>query len=100
MTNHSVLHKRKNNLIKKATYHELVFKDKLDSAGIKYTFQKMFIRDYYKCIVDFYIHKPYKICIEIDGEYHSNIDVKHKDAIKDNFLIKNNYKIIRIKTMK
>jgi len=84
-------------LIKKLTYHELLFKSNLDKLNIKYTLQKALISDKYCCIVDFYIHKPYKLCIEIDGDYHNNTKQKLKDNYKDNYIISRGYNILRIK---
>src|ERR1700752_2662790 len=79
-------HKYKKELIKKATKSELIFKDRLKKAGIRFIFQKGFIAKNYHCIVDFYLPKPYKICIEIDGGYHDTEQQKKKDYSKDLYL--------------
>ena len=71
----------------RATKAELKFKGVLDEIKVKYIFQKGFFGDRYHCIVDFYLPRPYKICIEIDGEYHSDKEQKIKDERKDRFLI-------------
>lgn len=78
------------------TNSETIFKEKLEIAGIDFVFQKSFIKDNYYCIVDFYLPKPYKICIEIDGEYHFNEPQKVKDGRKDEYLKSRNFKVLRI----
>jgi hypothetical protein len=45
---------------------------------IHYMFQKGFIQGKYYCIVDFYLPKPYNICIEIDGKYNLSDEFKGK----------------------
>lgn len=61
---------RRLELIEKATPSELRFMAILDKIGVDYCFQKGFIQGENFCIVDFYIPKPHKLCIEIDGGYH------------------------------
>ena len=76
----SLCSKRQNKLKKYATTAELIFKDKLDQLEIRYLFQKGFIKGKNFCIVDFYLPKPYKICIEVDGGYHN----EPEQIIRDN----------------
>lgn len=83
--------------LKKPTEYELIFKEILDKENIKYIFQKGFIKDNFSCIVDFYLPKPHKICIEIDGDYHNSDKQKKKDFAKDCYLKSRGFKIIRIK---
>ena len=80
------------------TSSEVGFKKRLDDLGIRYIFQKCFIaRDYY-CIVDFYLPKPFKICIEIDGAYHEEIEQSKKDYYRTKYLTEvRGFKVIRIK---
>jgi len=52
------------------TKGESAVKSALDNLGIRYTFQKGFLRGKTLRIVDFYITKPKRICIEVDGKYH------------------------------
>lgn len=81
----------------RATNSQLVFKKKLDEAGINYIFQKAFIQCDYYCIVDFYLPKPYKICIQIDGKYHEDEKQVRKDWARDKYLTeKRGFKVIRI----
>ena len=66
-------------LKKKATKQELIFKSYLEELGIKFMFQKGFLKPFHR-IVDFYI-KKYHLIVEIDGGYHGNIP--DKDSYKD-----------------
>lgn len=92
----SLCAKRRNKLIKKATGAELIFKDKLDQMKIRYMFQKGFIAGNNFCIVDFYLPKPYKLCIEIDGGYHSTEEQQIRDTNRTNYLERQRgFKVIR-----
>jgi very-short-patch-repair endonuclease len=73
-------------LISRPTKAELAFKDILDELKIRYLFQKGFFKGKYHCIVDFYIPSPFKVCIEIDGEYHHSPDIVRKDRMKNYYL--------------
>lgn len=84
-------------LKKKPTQSESDFMAKLDQAGIKYMFQKGFIKGSASCIVDFYLPRPHRLCIEIDGGYHQTDEQKSKDAWRDNYLTnERGFKVIRI----
>lgn len=79
------------------TPSEVIFKKRLDNLGINYIFQKCFIAKDYYCIVDFYLPKPYKLVIEIDGGYHNLEYQKIKDYYRDKYLTEErNFKVIRI----
>lgn len=80
----------------KATVSELKFKAKLEEAGYRFMFQKGFVAGYH-CIVDFYLPKPYKLCVEVDGGYHDNPEQIAKDQIKDRYLRSRGLRIARIK---
>lgn len=68
----------------KPTYHEKLFEDILKTYKVKYIPQKGFIAECYVCsIVDFYLPKPHKLIIEIDGEYHN----PEKDSKRDWFFL-------------
>lgn len=69
----------RSNLIKKATRQEIIVKNYLDSKGVKYIFQKGFLKPFHR-IVDFYIPSM-RLIIEIDGLYHQY--TKDKDELKD-----------------
>ena len=45
-------------------------------------------------ILDFYSHK-FKLCIEVDGEYHNSKEQQLKDKERDNFLEFNDIVVIR-----
>lgn len=69
-----------------ATWAEKIFKDKMRVAcSVKWQFQRGFIKGGYYAIVDFYIPSR-KLCIEIDGEYHSDLEQQRKDKHRDNWL--------------
>ncbi len=89
--------KYRNELIKNATNSELLFKYKLDRAKIKYKFQKGFIAGDYHCIVDFYLPRPFRLCIEIDGSIHNSPKQILKDIEKDKYLKSRKFKVLRIK---
>lgn len=78
------------------TYSEIVFMSKLDKIGVKYIFQKGFIKGDFYCIVDFYLPKPFMLCIEIDGEYHNSKEQKTKDFYKEKYLKSRNFSVLRI----
>lgn len=73
-------------LRKNATRAELIFRRKLKRAiKVKFKFQRGFIKGGYYAIVDFHIPSR-SICIEIDGEYHSDPEQQRKDQYRDNWL--------------
>lgn len=76
------------------TLAELKFQSKLDALGIRYIFQKGFIQGNGYYIVDFYIPKPYKIVIEIDGSSHD--DREEYDKRKNAYLKKRGFWVVRI----
>lgn len=93
----STVHPRRAELKERATQSELIFKKRLDEAGIKYIFQKGFIQGDFYCIVDFYLPKPLRTCIEIDGGYHDTDEQRKKDWAKDNYLKNRKMKVVRIR---
>jgi very-short-patch-repair endonuclease len=76
---------RRIKLIDKATKSELIFKKKLKQLNIKFLFQKGFIQGDNFCIVDFYLPKPYRTCIEIDGGYHNTTKQQYRDKYRDKY---------------
>ncbi len=87
----------RNELIKNPTKAELIFKARLDSFGIRYLFQKGFIQGNYHCIVDFYLPKPHRLCIEIDGGYHDSDKQIVRDREKEIYLMGRKMRVIRVK---
>ena len=79
---------RRKELAKNATKSELIFKEKLDNLKISYIFQKGFIKGDQYCIVDFYIPGKYKLCIELDGAYHTTEKQRIRDYYRDKYLTK------------
>ena len=69
----------------KQTKHEVLFESILKSFDVKYCVQKGFLAKCHTCfIVDFYLPRPHKTIIEIDGGYHKN----RNDAGRDLFFLK------------
>ena len=87
--------KRAKELVENMTYHEGMFRDKLDILGIKYEFQKVFYDDKILMIVDFYLPK-YLMVVEIDGFQHLSPQGKRRDMRKDNWLSDKGIKVWRI----
>ena len=80
-------------LKKKPTRAELIVFDYLKEEGIKFKFQKGFVKPFHR-IVDFYL-TGHKVILEVDGGYHNSI--KEKDEYKDKlWLDKRGLKTIRI----
>lgn len=89
--------KYRNDLLKNPTPSELIFKQRLDELGVRYLFQKGFIKGDYHCIVDFYLPRPHRICFEIDGGIHNTEEQKKRDFQKDSYLKERGFSVVRIK---
>lgn len=70
--------------------------NQLEAAGIKAIREKGFMADHNTFVlVDLYLPKPYKLCIEVDGGYHEIR--KDKDKAKDKYLTEvRNFKVLRV----
>ena len=68
------------------TKAEKEFADLLNESGLKYVSQKGWIADGWFCISDFYLPKPHRICIEIDGLYHDTDKQKQRDRANTEYL--------------
>ncbi len=79
----------------KATIPELLFKDRLDSFGIRYSFQHPILYKNTFIICDFCI-SSIKLIIEIDGGYHLKLEQREKDRDRDLFLSEKGYTVFRI----
>jgi very-short-patch-repair endonuclease len=66
-----------------ATRHELKIKALLDELGLRYQFQKGFTAKGVLYIADFYLPKPIKCVIEIDGSSHLSKIQQEKDRLRD-----------------
>ena len=90
------LHPRRKRLSDNLTDAEKHFMGILEEASIPFKFQKGFIAYDYYCIVDFYIPRL-KLCVEIDGLYHSNSDQVLRDSRKNDYLTRvRNLNVLRL----
>ena len=93
----SLCSKRRNRLLKKITQHEIEFSSILKALNVRFIPQKGFISGKNFCIVDFYL-PDYKICVEIDGEYHNRPSQIERDRNKDYYLSKQRkFSVLHIK---
>lgn len=89
--------KRRLELVDNATKAEIAFMARLENLGIRYMFQKGFIAGNGFCIVDFYLPKPNKLVIEIDGKYHNDPIQQYKDKKRSDYLtIQRKLRVVRI----
>lgn len=92
----SYLSKFKNNLNKNPTKAELAFQDILLELKLKFRKNKGFMRRAKSfCIVDFYLVKPFRLAVEIDGEYHNTPEQIVYDAERTLYLNSRKIKVIR-----
>lgn len=85
-------HYRKENI---PTKYEEEFARVLDTYDVYYIQQKGFLAGAHTCyIADFYLPKPKKLIIEIDGEYHQ--DRKWFDEQRDKYFLTRGIKTVRI----
>lgn len=82
--NQSELSKYREVLRRRATPAEIRLKCLLDELGERYLFQKGFFNKTKFYIVDFYLPKRRKLCLEVDGGYH---DLNRRyDSERERFL--------------
>lgn len=86
--NQSTLAKRRNRLLRKQTPQELRIAKLLTEIGVKFLPQKGFFNENTHYIVDFYLPKNKKLCLEIDGCHHFNGQQLHYDNRRTEFLTK------------
>jgi len=77
--------KFRSELLNRKTEAELKFEKMLQKAEITYIPQKGFFAKGRTCIVDFYLPK-YKLCVELDGLYHTIEGQTEQDMIRDMYL--------------
>lgn len=87
---------RKAQLKLNTTRHEWIIRELLDSVGYKYIFQKGFLDAGKIMIVDFYLPKPRKIVIEIDGTSHVGTKDRIKDAVRDAYFQERGIRVVRM----
>lgn len=93
----SLNHKYSNKLKSNPTKSEVILMKKLDKLKINYMFQKGFVKGDFSTIVDFYLPKPNRLCIEVDGEYHLAPKQKSRDYFKDKYLTEERgFKVLRL----
>lgn len=80
------MRKRRRSLEHNQTEAEKRFGVRLKSLGVHFMAQKGFVAKGFSCIVDFYLPAPSRLCIEIDGGYHSTAKQREKDFAKDRYL--------------
>lgn len=91
---------RKQELLAHQTKAERHFAQILRNLKIRSQPQAIFfLDDYHYRIVDFYIPKPYRVIVELDGSVHDSQEAKSYDEWKDRKLITRNHKfnILRFK---
>ena len=65
------------------TPSEQKLKTFLENSGLKFTFQKGTWSTGKNRIVDFFLPRPFLVCIEVDGPYHNNPEQKLKDDLRE-----------------
>ena len=73
--------------LSKPTLAENAFANILHSLSIRFIKEKGFLARGRTCIVDFYIPKPYKLCVEIDGGYHNSWPQRKLDDKRTEYLV-------------
>lgn len=82
-------------LLARRTREELHVEKLLDQMGERYLAQKGFLTVIGHIIVDFYLPKRRKLCLEIDGPYHER--QKLQDEKRDQFLTRvRGFRVIRL----
>ena len=79
------LHMRTAQLKIRATRQELKVRAMLDTLKRRYKFQKGFVAGGVMYIADFYLPKPWKMVIEIDGSSHLSKVQQQKDQARDRY---------------
>lgn len=90
------LFERKKRLLAKQTPSELKIAALLTSLNINFIPQKAFIAHGFYCFVDFYLPKPIRVCIEVDGGYHTTPEQTIKDKGRDKYLNLRGFHVVRI----
>lgn len=80
----------------KATKHELRVKDLLSQRGTYYIFQKGFVKGGVCYIADFYIPKPWRLVIEVDGPSHFTEAGLEKDRIRDAYFVWRGFRVLHV----
>jgi leucyl-tRNA synthetase len=83
-------------LLANKTPAEIKMAEILVSMKVRYKEQKGFIAGDYHCIVDFYLPRPYRLAIEIDGGYHNTEDQRRRDDRKEMYLATQKVRVLRL----
>jgi len=78
-------------LARTLTPQEEILKTFLEKNAIQFQAQKL-IKRY---IVDFHL-TGYNLVIEVDGSHHKESNQRRKDLLRDSWLWRNGYKVVRI----
>ena len=90
--------KFRNGLLKRKTEAEERFESLLLDLDIPFAEQKgLLAKSKTFAILDYYLQKPYRIAIEIDGGYHNTPMQVIKDALREQFLKERRIHLIRFK---
>jgi very-short-patch-repair endonuclease len=84
--NQSLLLQRRHKLVSTATEAEIYVKQLLETLGVEFCFQKGFFNQNTHYIVDFYLKKNKRLCLEIDGSHHFFEPQLTYDLKRDRFL--------------
>jgi len=84
---HNHLHLRVIQLKKNATRHELKIYAMLERLELPFRFQKGFTAKGVMYIADFYLPKPWKMVIEIDGASHLSKAQQRIDGTRDRYFM-------------
>lgn len=77
------------------SYPEKLFLDKIKEKGWDQKYLIIREKSFFPYFIDF-AFEDFKVAVEIDGSQHNNPDRKLSDEKKDNLLISNDWKVIRI----
>lgn len=98
MTKQQTISKHRITLLSNQTQAERHFQERMVSLGIYNIPQKGFYEGSRACVVDFYIPRPHKICIEIDGNGHLHTKQKIKDFLRTEYLVKERgFRVVRLR---
>jgi very-short-patch-repair endonuclease len=86
----------KRKLRENKTPSERHIEDLLNELGYHYQDQKLLIKGDFFCLADFYLPKPLKLIIEIDGGYHTNPKQQWRDHFKNEYYKSRKFKVLRI----
>lgn len=93
--NQSLLMRRRAVLLKRSTEAETHIEAILKQLGERYMPQKGFFTPYRFFVVDFYLPKRGKLCLEIDGDYHKRQPAY--DRARDCFLKeRRGFRVVRL----